>query len=869
PIDNSQANVYQIYPQADEPHSCCVTKLLQWIEWVQQHENWSLQADDYLFPEHYKDGYIQLDQSFSVTQLSTLLNKYATNAGIMDHRYNRLDTHCFRRGGAQYRLNHAQDPWPLKAIKWWGGWSETEPAEKILEYLFDDSQYEAGFGDMMSPCRHGTHGQSGVAKVPVEMMVTRECFKSTIRSMESRHATSLTKIEKEVQGLRRQISAISQQLESIVHIVASRVPENTASRIPDDHSSQVPDDRASQVPGDHASRVPDTLDRSSQQPVLSRHPLPRPSERPQREQPQYQPLQQSPPEPSQQKRTRRHPVRKSTPQRPPPRPKKPQERHPRPSSSQYLTTPIPAIRHWKDAIKQWEHGDPAKGLVLPLYEWPLEMRVNLITYSNRKTIFEEFEAFGRSEAKMRKVYGKNMEGPVDRLLRAIRTRRKLLKKGVEFELSNEDKVSEGEEDEDAERDDAEEDQHQEGRIDHGNNVPALPIPKVFHWRDVIRQWDEGDPDNGLTVPLSKWSMAMRRRNLLYPHRRAIVREYELCGRDEAKMRQVYGANMDRVNSLLLAIRKKRHRQMGRTKTVPIEPQTFDDSEGNSEEVQEEASNDPLPTVPRVTGWRHAVEQWEKGDPEKGLTPIRDWPESWREYTARTRLLYICRRRIAEEFAFCGRDESKMRKLHGKAMKSLGTLLASIRRRRKQSREQETVEASSDATSSEEEADELEEEEEEEVDELEEEEEEEEEDEDVPDGPLLVIPRIKNWKQAVEQWEKGDPERRLMPIRDWPVEWQPQNGNYSTYIRRKSIAEEFEFCGRDEARMRQLHGKDMDRNDTLLVSIRRRRKQWRQSQEEVALGEVLVKDEEDEPLIRKRRVTFGDKDSQTSSKKNRP
>ncbi|KAI9234053.1 MAG: hypothetical protein BYD32DRAFT_353551, partial [Podila humilis] len=93
------------------------------IEWVQQHENWSLQADDYLFPEHYKDGQIQLDQSFSVTQLSTLLNKYATDAGIMDHRYNRLDTHCFRRGCAQYRFNHAQDPWPLKAIKWWGGWS--------------------------------------------------------------------------------------------------------------------------------------------------------------------------------------------------------------------------------------------------------------------------------------------------------------------------------------------------------------------------------------------------------------------------------------------------------------------------------------------------------------------------------------------------------------------------------------------------------------------------------------------------------------------------------------------------------------------------------------------------------------------------
>lgn len=111
------ANVYEIYPQLDEPHTCCVTKLLVFIRWIVMQQGRQLQPEEFLFHKLSIDDIIEPDKLFSVIQASNLLNKYAGDAGLMDHQYNRLDTHCFRRGGAQHRFIHAQDPWSIKVVK--------------------------------------------------------------------------------------------------------------------------------------------------------------------------------------------------------------------------------------------------------------------------------------------------------------------------------------------------------------------------------------------------------------------------------------------------------------------------------------------------------------------------------------------------------------------------------------------------------------------------------------------------------------------------------------------------------------------------------------------------------------------------------
>ncbi|KAF9301726.1 hypothetical protein BGZ74_006342 [Mortierella antarctica] len=81
--------------------------------------------------------------------------------------------------------------------------------------------------------------------------------------------------------------------------------------------------------------------------------------------------------------------------------------------------------------------------------------------------------------------------------------------------------------------------------------------------------------------------------------------------------------------------------------------------------------------------------------------------------------------------------------------------------------------------------------------------------------------ITHWRQAIEQWEKGDPEQGFMPIRDWPKQWRKGAGTMKLYLRLKAIADEFEFCGRDEYRMRELHGDITDRPGELVDSIRHR------------------------------------------------
>lgn len=46
--------------------------------------------------------------------------------------------HCFRRGGAQHRFFECKKTWPLVAIKYWGGWSNTERMDTIVNYVLNE-----------------------------------------------------------------------------------------------------------------------------------------------------------------------------------------------------------------------------------------------------------------------------------------------------------------------------------------------------------------------------------------------------------------------------------------------------------------------------------------------------------------------------------------------------------------------------------------------------------------------------------------------------------------------------------------------------------------------------------------------------------
>ncbi|KAJ8595134.1 hypothetical protein M405DRAFT_807732, partial [Rhizopogon salebrosus TDB-379] len=60
-------------------------------------------------------------------------------------------------------------------------------------------------------------------------------------------------------------------------------------------------------------------------------------------------------------------------------------------------------------------------------------------------------------------------------------------------------------------------------------------------------------------------------------------------------------------------------------------------------------------------------------------------------------------------------------------------------------------------------------------------------------PGLVIPRNKSWKDIVEHWLVGDPDRGLnTPLKDWPKEWYQGANRWfaSKYYWRATMALEF-------------------------------------------------------------------------------
>ncbi|KAG0347544.1 hypothetical protein BG005_012021 [Podila minutissima] len=93
-------------------------------------------------------------------------------------------------------------------VKWWGGWTEKDPAEKIREYLWAETQYESSFGYMLWHHGSKTHGDTSSTSLSLEVQVIRERFESAIQSMDSRYTAALAKIEKENQELRQQLAEL-------------------------------------------------------------------------------------------------------------------------------------------------------------------------------------------------------------------------------------------------------------------------------------------------------------------------------------------------------------------------------------------------------------------------------------------------------------------------------------------------------------------------------------------------------------------------------------------------------------------------------------------------------------------------------------
>jgi hypothetical protein len=122
-------NVYNIYPQSDLPHMDVYVCLKLWVDFLESKVyNQPLDPNDYIFPSLGSNGRVNRGQPVSKDAVQEMLHSFAADAGIKLGLGRQFSTHCYRRGGAQYRWMMAPvgKRWSLRVVRWWGAWADSE-----------------------------------------------------------------------------------------------------------------------------------------------------------------------------------------------------------------------------------------------------------------------------------------------------------------------------------------------------------------------------------------------------------------------------------------------------------------------------------------------------------------------------------------------------------------------------------------------------------------------------------------------------------------------------------------------------------------------------------------------------------------------
>lgn len=133
------------------PQIDCYTHMHAWLDHLQSLLPRKLRDDDPIFPAISSTGELKFGEGpISRSGFESLFEGIIKDSGVLDGRNGKFTTHCFRRGGAQWRFMWAPIKWSLRAVKWWGGWSSNDNVGTITRYLLDELMaYEESYGDIL------------------------------------------------------------------------------------------------------------------------------------------------------------------------------------------------------------------------------------------------------------------------------------------------------------------------------------------------------------------------------------------------------------------------------------------------------------------------------------------------------------------------------------------------------------------------------------------------------------------------------------------------------------------------------------------------------------------------------------------------
>ncbi|KAG0353392.1 hypothetical protein BG005_007295 [Podila minutissima] len=557
PTDPTEVKMYEICRKPEpDVNTCFVKTMLSWITWLGMQTNRPvIGTDDFLFPYISRDNQVDIKKSFSMAELSVLMCTYAIDARLlMDQHQPPLNPDCLHHRGTRRQLLHSQDSPPKESTH--GNKScevidhtkhstemivmkenfctviqsalASKHAAKLAQIEQKNRELESSHAATLAKIEEDAQERESrnaleLAKmqennqaIESRHLVALAKIEEKNRELESRHAT-LAKIEHEVQEQEfrqaaelTKIMAKNQKLESNHRATLAQIEVKNRER-ESEHAAEM--DRIKQenlqfkqqfhelcLEPDQLHRDVDALQLENQQAMASHTPEgahPRAehptetetnlhrqhsvTEEPDRHVPHQEDFEDS---------LHGHDLNNkpfledSTDDLKPELPQPAQT----PPKSDGGDTNTPKTRNWKEIIRQWD-----------------------------KRLKEEKRHFDELDLKKP---GGQVEANTSSA--GVHTVTNVAEGGI-------DELSQGDIDEETDED------------SKGSDM-GKRIPRIKHRKQAILQWDRGDPKKGLTIPLSKRTFSKQRlhQDMFHPSR-TTTKGFECLGRNEGKMRDVYGA----------------------------------------------------------------------------------------------------------------------------------------------------------------------------------------------------------------------------------------------------------------------------------------------------------------------------------------
>ncbi|KAF4586434.1 hypothetical protein AB1N83_010834 [Pleurotus pulmonarius] len=360
-----KSNLYHIYKQ-DLDELDLFTHVPRHVRFLEGRIGRKLDADDYIFPHISANGIIDPKRQTTHEIVQSLIDEFAQGAGVAK----KYSTHCFRRGGAQYRFMFAPigERWSLSVVRWWGGWAVGEHVDTLIKYLVDSLQaYESGHNDALHPIQTGAQ-QSFMGDHVLQQSATTAEVRQSTASMARKFDEVITTVVSLFQSASHGPPPTPSTPAS-AHALSPSLMMPTSSTVSPLGVGSIQRTSSFVPPALINSLMPPNIPPSLQSNATS-EPAPIPG------------------------------------------------------------TFIPDLPHgpggWQKAIKQWEESDTSKSFTA-LKDWPIEwytgsMRKRVAAKrSTRKIIYEEFQRYNRDEGEFTSAYPEANQ-TLTALINAIRRR---------------------------------------------------------------------------------------------------------------------------------------------------------------------------------------------------------------------------------------------------------------------------------------------------------------------------------------------------------------------------------------------------------------------------------------------------------------